>query len=148
MKSVAFDIASLVMLAVLFVTVIVRKMTKGTSNRLFLLQIVLTVVSTSFDILAVTLDNLNSDNIFALYCAHTGYLIFHSVHPFLHMIFVISLTDTWHKVFLNPDKIMLSTLPYALNLLLIVTNPLSHLIFTVDNGYTHGTLFQDRKSVV
>lgn len=141
MKSVAFDIASLVMLAVLFVTVIVRKMTKGTSNRLFLLQIVLTVVSTSFDIFAVTLDNLNSDNIFALYCAHTGYLIFHSVHPILHMIFVISLTDTWHKVFLNPDKIMLFTLPYALNLLLIVTNPFSHLIFTVEYGYTHGTLF-------
>lgn len=141
MKSVAFDIASLIMLAVLFVTVIIRKMTKGTSNRLFLLQIVLTVVSTSFDIFAVTLDNAGSTDLLALNIAHTGYLLFHSVHPFLHMLFVISLTDTWHKVFLDHDKVMLFTLPYLLNTLLILTNPFSHLIFTVDHGYTHEMLF-------
>lgn len=141
MKSVAFDIASLIMLSVLFVTVIIRKMTKGTSNRLFLLQIILAAVSTSFDIFAVTLDNYNSQNFFALNFAHMGYLTVHNVHPFVHMLFVISLTDTWHKVFRNPVKIILFALPYGLNFFLIVTNPFTHLMFTVDNGYTHGMLF-------
>ncbi len=141
MKSVAFDIASLIMLSVLFVTVIIRKMTKGTSNRLFLLQIILVAVSTSFDIFAVTLDNYNSQNFFALNFAHMGYLTVHNVHPFVHMLFVISLTDTWHKVFRNPVKIILFALPYGLNFFLIVTNPFTHLMFTVDNGYTHGMLF-------
>lgn len=45
MKNVTFDVAALIMLAVLFVTVVIRKMTKGTSNRLFLLQIVLAAIS-------------------------------------------------------------------------------------------------------
>ena len=94
MKSVAFDVAALIMLAVLFVTVIIRKMTKGTSNRLFLLQIVIATISTSFDIFAVTLDNYNSQNYFLLNFVHTGYLIVHNIHPFVHMLFVISLTDT------------------------------------------------------
>lgn len=116
-------------------------MTKGTSNRLFLLQIILAAVSTSFDIFAVTLDNYNSQNFFALNFAHMGYLTVHNVHPFVHMLFVISLTDTWHKVFRNPVKIILFALPYGLNFFLIVTNPFTHLMFTVDNGYTHGMLF-------
>lgn len=141
MKSVAFDSAALIMLAVLFVTVVIRKMTKGTSNRLFLLQILIAVISTSFDIFAVTLDNYNSQNYFLLYLAHTGYLMVHNVHPFIHMLFVISLTDTWHKIFRSPAKIILFALPYSVDFILLVTNPFTHLMFTVENGYTHEVLF-------
>lgn len=141
MKSVAFDIAALIMLAVLFVTVIIRKMTKGTSNHIFLLQIVIAVFSTSFDIFAVTLDNFDSRNIFLLYLAHTGYLMIHNVHPFVHMLFVISLTDTWHKIFRNPAKIVLFALPYSLDFVLLAINPFTNLMFTVENGYTHEVLF-------
>lgn len=141
MKSVAFDAAALIMLAVLFVTVIIRKMTKGTSNRIFLLQILIAVMSTSFDIFAVTLDNYNSRNILLLNIAHTGYLMIHNIHPFVHMLFVISLTDTWHKIFRNPAKIVLFALPYSLDFVLLATNPFTHLMFTVKNGYTHEALF-------
>ena len=141
MKSVAFDSAALIMLAVLFITVIIRKMTKGTSNRIFLLQILIAVISTSFDIFAVTLDNYNSQNILLLYIAHTGYLMVHNIHPFVHMLFVVSLTDTWHKIFRNPVKIVLFALPYGLDFILLATNPFTHLMFTVDKGYTHEALF-------
>ncbi len=141
MKSVAFDAAALIMLAVLFVTVIIRKMTKGTSNRLFLLQIVIAVFSTSFDIFAVALDNYNSRNVFLLNFAHTGYLMIHNIHPFVHMLFVISLTDTWHKIFRNQAKIILFALPYAVDFILLAINPFTHLMFTVENGYTHEVLF-------
>ncbi len=141
MKNVTFDVAALIMLAVLFVTVVIRKMTKGTSNRLFLLQIVLAAISTSFDIFAVTLDNYNSQNIFLLNFAHMGYLIVHNIHPFVHMLFVISLTDTWHKIFQNPAKIVLFILPYGFDVILLATNPFTHLMFSVENGYTHEMLF-------
>lgn len=141
MKSVAFDSAALIMLAVLFVTVIIRKMTKGTSNRIFLLQILIAVISTSFDIFAVTLDNYNSQNILLLNIAHTGYLMIHNIHPFVHMLFVISLTDTWHKIFRYPAKIVLFALPYSVDFVLLAINPFTHLMFTVDKGYTHEVLF-------
>jgi len=141
MKSVVFDVASLIMLVVLFVTVIIRKMTKGTSNRMFLSQIALAAISTSFDIFAVTLDNFNSQNVFALYFAHTGYLLIHNIHPFVHMLFVTSLTDTWHKLFRDPVKIIGFSLPYGIIFVLIATNPFTHLMFTVENGYKHEALF-------
>lgn len=141
MKSVVFDVSALIMLAVLLVTVVIRKMTKGTSNRLFLLQMVLAAFSTSFDILAVTLDNFNSNNVIALYIAHTGYLMLHNIHPFVHMLFVISLTDTWHKIFRNPAKIVLFALPYSVDFILLSANPFTHLMFTVENGYNHEVLF-------
>ncbi|MCM1166045.1 MAG: EAL domain-containing protein [Lachnospiraceae bacterium] len=141
MKSVLFDVSALIMLAVLFVTVVIRKMTKGTSNRLFLLQMLLAVASTSFDIFAVTLDNYNSRNVLALNIAHMGYLIIHNIHPFVHMLFVISLTDTWHRVFRSRLKIILFFLPYGVTFTLVATNPFTHFIFTVDNGYTHEKLF-------
>lgn len=141
MKSVAFDVAALIMLAVLFVTVVIRKMTKGTSNRIFLVQILLAAASTSFDIFAVTLDNYNSQNLVALNIAHTGYLAIHNFHPLVHMLFVVSLTDTWHKAFRKPLEIVMFTAPYLLDLILLLTNPFTHLMFTVDHGYTHEKLF-------
>lgn len=141
MKSVAFDAAALIMLAALLVSVVARKMTKGTPNRIFIMQIVLAMASTSFDIAAVTLDNFESSNIPALYFAHTGYLMIHNFHPLLHFLFIISLTDTWHKLKKNSIVPVLMLVPYGLNFILLSTNPFTHLMFTVSEGYRHEALF-------
>lgn len=141
MKSIAFDAAALIVLVTLFITVIVRKMTKGTSNRMFLTQIILAIASTSFDIAAVSLDNIGSKNIIALNVAHMGYLLIHNFHPLMHFLFIISLTDTWHKLKKNRALSALILLPYGLNFIALSTNPFTHLMFTVTEGYRHEVLF-------
>ena len=97
-KSISFDIAALVLLIILLNSNYIRKMTSGISNRIFLIVTLVSIVATIFDIVAVTLDNVHSDNLIALYMAHSGYLMAHFLNAPLHLLFVISLTDTWHKL--------------------------------------------------
>ena len=97
-KSISFDIAALVLLIILLSSNYIRRMTSGISNRIFLIVTLVAIAATVFDIAAVTLDNMNSDNMIALYAAHFGYLLTHFLNAPLHLLFVISLTDTWHKL--------------------------------------------------
>lgn len=140
-KSISLDIAALVILTILLVSCIFRKMTSGISNRIFLIIILVAMTSTVFDIAAVTLDNAQSDNISALYTTHSGYLITHYLSAPLHLLFVISLTDTWHKLKKNIALQIVWILPLAIVLAAFVANAGNHLIFSVENGYTRGPLF-------
>lgn len=140
-KSVSLDIAALVLLIILLASCIFRKMTSGISNRIFLIIILVSITSTVFDITAVTLDNAQSDNISILYTAHSGYLITHYLSAPLHLLFVISLTDTWHKLKKNIVLQILLVLPLVAVLAAFVANAGNQLVFSVENGYTRGPLF-------
>ena len=140
-KSLSFDIAALLILTILFVSCILRKMTSGTPNRLFLVFISFTWLAAVFDIWAVTLDNTGSTNLPALYAAHCGYLIIHNFTVPLYALFVISLTDTWHKIRKNFWILAVLCVPYLVLFAALLTNPLTHKMFTVDSGYQRGEWF-------
>lgn len=140
-KSIGLDIAALVLLLILLVSSIVRKMTSGISNRIFLIIMMTAIVATGFDIAAVSLDNMESDWISALYTAHAGYLFTHYLSVPLHLLFVISLTDTWHKLRRNLWFAILLSIPLAVVLVAFVTNAANNKMFSVENGYQRGPLF-------
>lgn len=140
-KSISFDIAALILLIILLISCYVRKMTSGISNRIFFIIILIYIAATGFDIVAVTLDNVQSDNIAALYTAHSGYLITHFLSSPLHLLFVISLTDTWHILRKKKGVQFLLFLPLAVIFAALVANAGNQLIFSVENGYTRGPLF-------
>ena len=140
-KSLSFDIAALLILTILIVSCILRKMTSGTQNRLFLVFTSFTWLATVFDIWAVALDNANSTNLPALYAAHCGYLIIHNFTVPLYALFVISLTDTWHKIRKSFWIRFALCMPYLVLFATLVTNPLTNKMFTVDSGYQRGEWF-------
>ena len=140
-KSISFDIAALIILIILLISCYVRKMTSGISNRIFFIIILIYIAATGFDIAAVTLDNAQSDNIFALYTAHSGYLITHFLSSPLHLLFVISLTDTWHILRKQKGIQTLLIAPLVVIFIALVANAGNQLIFSVENGYTRGPLF-------
>lgn len=78
-KSLSFDIAAILILTLLLISCIMRKLTSGTPNKLFLLFVFTTWLATGFDIWAVCLDNANSTNLSALFIAHSGYLFIHNL---------------------------------------------------------------------
>ena len=121
-KSISLDIAALVILTILLISCIFRKMTSGISNRIFLIIILITITATVFDITAVTLDNTQSTQTSVLYTAHAGYLITHYLTAPLHLLFVISLTDTWHKLKKNFAFQVVLVLPLAAVLIAFVAN--------------------------
>ncbi len=141
-KNVSFDIAGLVVLAILIMSVVLRKMTKGTANRLFMLSMMSAVIACSFDIISVFIDNSDVTNKFAIYFVHTGYLIFHNAQAPLHVFFLIFLTDTWHQVRRSVWFKALLFAPYSISFLLLITNPFTKMIFRVtEEGYTHSWAF-------
>ena len=140
-KSLSFDIAAILILTILVASCILRKMTSGTQNRLFLVFISFTWLAGVFDIWAVTLDNANSTNLMALYAAHGGYMIIHNFTVPLYVLFVISLTDTWHKIRKSFWIQAVLWGPYLVLFAALVTNPLTKKMFTVDAGYQRGEWF-------
>lgn len=140
-KSISFDIAALVLLLILVNSCYVRKMTSGISNRIFMIIVLVSIASTLFDIVAVTLDNAQSDNVVALYTAHSGYMITHFLSAPLHLLFVISLTDTWHILRKRIGIQILLVTPLVVMFVALVVNAGNQMIFSVENGYTRGPLF-------
>lgn len=140
-KSISFDIAALILLIILLISCYVRKMTSGITNRIFFIIILIYIAATGFDIAAVTLDNAQSANIAALYTAHSGYLTTHFLSSPLHLLFVISLTDTWHILRKQKGIQILLITPLVMIFAALVANAGNQLIFSVENGYTRGPLF-------
>ena len=141
MKDVSLDVAALVLLVILVFSCIFRKMTSGVSNRIYLVILFSAIVATVFDIIAVTLDNADSRNDFALYAAHSGYLIAHYLIAPLHLFFVISLTDIWHKLRRNTILQMLIFLPSFIVMIAFILNINNNMLFSVKYGYERGTWF-------
>lgn len=140
-KSISLDIAALILLVILLVSCIRRKMTSGPPNRIFLCTMLIAITAASFDIVAVVLDNSQNASDSALYTAHVGYLITHFLSAPLHLLFVIGLTDTWHKLRKNPGLQVLLILPLGIMMAAFVVNAANGMIFSVEGGYTKGPWF-------
>ncbi len=141
MLSISFDIAALVVICVLVMSIIFRKMTKGLSNRLFMLSILVEFAASVFDIFAQIVDSVPTAPPFLISFAHTGFMMFHNAQAPLHVFFVVSLTDTWHKVRRNNFLKAVLAIPYSLTFLALLTNPFTGAIFTFRNGYEHSWAF-------
>lgn len=139
--NINFDIAALILLFLLCISCIFRKMTTGIPNRIFLVIILNAIASTSFDIFSVMLGNAQSDNLLLLYISNAGYLITHFLCAPLYLLFVISLTDTWHKLRSNLFLQVLFFLPLFAVMAALIANTGNHLVFSVENGYSRGPLF-------
>lgn len=136
-----FNYCAVVLLAILLISTILRKMTSGRLNRVYLYLVIAALVSTLFDVGAIACDNLEGCSTYLTFCMHTGYLISHNLTAPLYLIYLITLTDTEHKFRSNiPLKIFL-TLPLAVVLSLLITNPFTKIMFYCDPLYTRGKCF-------
>lgn len=140
-KSLSFDIAAILILTLLLISCIMRKLTSGTPNKLFLLFIFTTWLATGFDIWAVCLDNANSTNLSALLIAHSGYLLIHNFTVPVYVLFVISLTDTWHKIKKSFWIQAVLWAPFLIVTAALLINPFARTMFLVDGGYQRGPWF-------
>lgn len=140
-KNVNLDIAALILLIILVISRISRKMTHDRSNRIFLATMFTAIISTVFDIASVTLDGMQNCNLIVLYIAHAGYLITHFLSVPLYLLFIISLTDTWHKLREYIALHLLLILPMAVVLSAFIVNIFTPIMFSVKNGYERGPMF-------
>lgn len=131
---VHFDIAAVIMLLVIFLVCLTRREHKGTTNRMFQLLVVNTLFGAVFNVVAEGLENSGSTNDTLLYVMRMMYQLLHNFSTPVYIMYVVSLTRTWHKFKGNPLLSVVSIVPYALVAIVILTNPFTHWLFTYNEG--------------
>lgn len=117
-------------------------MTNGITNRMFIVVMLTMFASTLFNIWAVTLDNSGNASHTLLYFAHTGYLFTHNMTTPAYVLYIISLSDTWHKMLKNKPQMVLLISPFAILTVLLIINLFTDCVFEVSNHtYIRGELF-------
>lgn len=141
MRNVSFDIVAIIVFLLLLISVISRRMTVSRSNKLFLTAICVELAASICDVLANFLDSVPGVNVTLREFLHLFFLLFHNAQGILYTLFMISFLDMWHKLMERKLVLVLFVLPYGVVAGLILTNPFTHFIFTMENGYSHESLF-------
>ncbi len=144
MQTFAFDICALILMVFLIFSIISRKMARGVQGHFFMAFTLVSFAALLFDILCIACDrdpSLCNDAV--RYIAHTGYLLLRNFTTFCFLLYLISLTDTWHKI-KNRNLIRIgSMIPYCCLIVLLIINPFTHQMFYFDENkhYVRGRLF-------
>lgn len=146
MTAVYFDICSAIVIAILIFSVVSRGMTNGMINKAFLAVIFVNFFSALFDICAVIMDRSADPGVYSMfsrYVSHSMYLFFHNITPAVYMMYIICITDTWHRF---KHKRLLAGLvigAYAFLAVIFAVNPFTGIMFYFDENYmyTRGAIF-------
>lgn len=132
-----FEFSAIIILATLTIALVLRKVSKGRNNVLFILMICSEFFTAVVDVL-----DIYSGNISIRYLLNYMYFIVRNISPLLYVMYVISVTGIWHR--LKPSKPlgMLTFGPYILDIILIALNPVTKGIFYIDekSDYYRGPL--------
>lgn len=120
-KIIYFDYCALIIMIILLTTTYLRRMTKGQVNRCFGYILVNHFVACIADVIAISLDNMAGGHILQQYIWHSIYLFTHALTPALYMMYLVALSDTWHR-YQNKLIRVLLFLPIGLCLLVLCTN--------------------------
>lgn len=142
MKLVYFDYCACILLVILVISTILRRMTRGKENGIFLALLVVFLAAAASDVWAVTLDNMGMGHVLVKYISHTMYLMFRYLTIPFYVVYIVALTDIWHKIGLR--KILVSLgVPFFAVVLMLFFNVSSGFIFYFDENdtYTRGNGF-------
>ncbi len=142
-KILYFDYSAAVILVVLVASMWLRKMTKGRQNHYLLAVIGMSLVVVLADICAVQLDNMGMGNVLGKYISHTIYLLLHNWTTPIYILYLISLTDTWHKIRNSLILRIVLILPITIVNIALIVNLFVPIIFYLDeqDTYTRGLGF-------
>ena len=136
-RIITFDICSLLTLAILLLSIFLRKLTRGKSNVLYILLIVIVFLSGVFDILRVylplTLPYTRNSQI-QIYIYNYLYFITRNLSTPVYILFIFSVCGMWHEF--NKDALLKITwgVPVIVIIFLIVMNIFVHKLFVITDN--------------
>lgn len=131
---VHFDVAAVIMLLVMFFVSLTRKSYKGTTNRMFQLLIVTTLFAALFNAICAGMENYQVKDDKLLYLIRSLYLICHNFATPVYVMYVVSLTRTWHKFKKHIAISFAAAIPYIATSICILITPFTGLLYTYENG--------------
>lgn len=142
-RTMHFDYCACILLAMILVSTIMRKMTKGRLNILFIVLTVTALCCTAADSISISQDNVLYANRAIRMLWHEVYFFFHVSTTPLFCMYAVELTDTKHLIKRRKVLIHLLALPYMLALGALIVNPINKKTFYFDETlhYTRGEWF-------
>lgn len=128
------DFAAIVILVIVLISQFTRKMNKGTTNRVFIALVAVSLLSGCFEIWADVLDNIGCLNYDYRRVIHSlQMLVYNTITP-CFLMYVMSLTCAWHKLAGRKTLWVVLALPYVVDITLIIANMFTGIIFDYYNG--------------
>ena len=135
-----YDVCSFLILSLILVSIVLRKLYSGSVHRIFMIFVILLLGNTVCDMLsAAPLTAFSPGVRNALREGGTFvYFILHASILPLYTIFIGLCAGTWYK-FIGSHRYtkILFSLPYLINIVLVVSNPWTHAIFSIVDGEYH-----------
>lgn len=144
-KTLYFDVCAALLLVILLYSIFSRKITHSRTNRYFIALLVVALMSAIFDIWSeaygLWVPAAESETSLR-YFLFTGYFLTHNLNALLYILYLISLTDTWHKVEKHLSLKLLLIIPYAVIVATLFVNLFTHQVFYLDDNlrYTRGSM--------
>lgn len=130
-KILYFDYCTIPVLIIVLFATLMRKMTKGLANRLFITIIILSCINTVFD-LGMEFLNGDDQNVLLSVCCY-GYYTLRNGTVVLYALFIFAITRTWYRLKSAALKTAIAA-PYAVILVLLFTNPFTNKIFVISDA--------------
>ncbi len=138
-----FDIAALIIYALIILVIIRRRMYHGRTNRLYIMLVIISIVVTLTDALPYILFKLPLSN--NAYIVYSGlfymYFFLRNATIFVYLLFCMSSTRMWYRLHSIFMKIVFVG-PYVFTVLVVFSNLFHNRLFTLtrDRGYARGEL--------
>ena len=143
-KILIFNYCSIPIFLIILYTNYVRRVTKGSANRLFFSIICVALVSALCDIVADGYEPflpLSATGVKIVAIANYAYFYTRNLIPPMYLVYLLASTRTGFYLRNRLSKFLI-TLPYLILLGFLFTNPFHHKVFTVtaEEGYVRGPL--------
>ncbi len=138
-----FDYCALVIVSLIILSILLKRMTRGRTNRYFLYLSIVVFFSVVYDICSVILDSYYINSTSLRYLAHIFYLIIRNLTAPILAMYTICLTDTWHIIRKKNESFIFISLPLIAVIIATISTPFTHAIIYFDDKmtYTRGSLF-------
>ncbi|MBP3702733.1 MAG: hypothetical protein J6I65_03000, partial [Lachnospiraceae bacterium] len=139
-----FDICAVLIFVILGVSLFVRKMTQGVANRILMVFLVIAMLTAVCSMLTLFgRAGILPGYVTLRYVLHSLYFLFRNCTGPLYILFIVALTDTWHRFRRQKVAFLLFLLPYFIVLASVAVNPIFHQLFYINDRleYIRGDYF-------
>ena len=139
-----FDYCALIVEALIVVSLIIRKMTRGRVNRWALALMCDIIITTVADITSLTFEKIGPGNILIKYIANTVCLLGTCMTSVIFCGYLFAMIGIWHKIRERRILFIIYIIPvWIISIALLIVNPFTKLFFFInDSGiYQRGPAF-------
>lgn len=140
------DLCAILLMTALIIGIIVRKLYRGRTNMAFLLLVVSGFLTSVFDFIAELAANdiiFSSENLVFRYIIDYLFFICRNITAPIYILYIASLMGVWYLTKKKRYLIYIWSVPYIIDLVLILGNPIFKWMFYYDsnNVYHRGPLY-------